>query len=86
MRRGIPVYKYSKSQYKILDEIKDKKGLMIQSANKLGYTSEETIKYSQELDELINEYHRVMRQNSKSNEEVKMAFKQMFMVGPKVIV
>jgi stage 0 sporulation regulatory protein len=80
------LYKYRKSQYKILEEIKDKKGLMIQSANTLGYTSEETVKYSQELDELLNDYHRAMRQTSRSNEEVKLTFKQMIMRGPKVLV
>ncbi|MCL6571931.1 MAG: aspartyl-phosphate phosphatase Spo0E family protein [Bacillus sp. (in: Bacteria)] len=80
------MYKYSKSQYKIIEEIKVKKGLMIKSANTLGYTSNETVKYSQELDELINEYQREMRQTSKSNDEVKIIFKQMIMIWPKALV
>lgn len=70
----------------MIEEIKVKRELMINSANKLGFTSEETIKYSQELDELINKYHRTVGQASRANEEVKFAFKQMIMIWPKVLV
>jgi stage 0 sporulation regulatory protein len=70
----------------MIEEIKIKREQMIQSANAFGFTSESTIKYSQELDELINEYHRMMGQASKSNEEIKFAFKQMVMIYPKVLV
>ena len=66
----------------MIEEIKVKKGLMIKSANTLGYTSKETVKYSQELDELINEYQRAMRQTSKSNEKVKITYTQMIMILP----
>jgi stage 0 sporulation regulatory protein len=76
----------SPSYTKMIEEIKAKRELMIKSAYKCGFTNEKTIKYSQELDELINEYHRVMEQSDRSNEEVKFAFKQMIMVWPKVLV
>jgi len=73
-------------QSEMIEEIKAKRELMINSANKLGFTSEQTIKYSQELDELINHYQRVVGQSSKAKEEVKFAFKHMIMVWPKVLV
>jgi stage 0 sporulation regulatory protein len=40
----------------MLEEIKAKREIMIKCANKYGFTNEQTIKYSQELDELINVY------------------------------
>ncbi|MDQ1146925.1 MAG: aspartyl-phosphate phosphatase Spo0E family protein [Bacillus sp. (in: firmicutes)] len=80
------MYKDSNNQYEMIEQIRAKRELMINSANTLGYTSEETIKYSQELDELINAYHREMGQASRPNEEVKIAFKQMIMIWPKVLV
>ncbi|CAH2716542.1 Aspartyl-phosphate phosphatase Spo0E [Neobacillus rhizosphaerae] len=80
------MYEYSNCQSEMIEEIKVKRELMINSATTLGFTSEETIKYSQELDELINEYHRIIGQASRQNEEVKIAFKQMLMVWPKVLV
>lgn len=86
MSRRITLYKYSNNQNEMIEQIKVKRELMIKSANTLGYTSEETIKYSQELDELINDYHRIMGQASRPNEEVKIAFKQMIMIWPKVLV
>ncbi|WHY79131.1 aspartyl-phosphate phosphatase Spo0E family protein [Neobacillus sp. WH10] len=80
------MYKHSNIQSEMIEEIKVKRELMINSANKLGFTSEETIKYSQELDELINKYQKSIGQSSSPNEEVKFAFKQMIMIWPKVLV
>ncbi|MCM3568708.1 aspartyl-phosphate phosphatase Spo0E family protein [Neobacillus mesonae] len=77
---------YSNTQTEMIEEIKVKRELMIKSANKFGFTSDETIKYSQELDELINEYHRMMGQDSRPYEEVKLAFKQTIMIWPKVLI
>ncbi|MFK9094475.1 Spo0E family sporulation regulatory protein-aspartic acid phosphatase [Bacillus salipaludis] len=80
------MYKYSNRQFEMIEEIKVKRELMINSANRLGFTSDETIKHSQELDELINMYQRTIGQTSRANEEVKFAFKQMVMIWPKVLV
>lgn len=80
------LYEYSISQDGMIEEIKNKRELMIQSANAFGFTSETTIKCSQELDELINEYHRMMGQAPRPNEEIKFTFKQMVMICPKVLV
>ncbi|MBT2729427.1 aspartyl-phosphate phosphatase Spo0E family protein [Bacillus sp. ISL-75] len=77
---------YSDTHNEMIEEIKAKRELMINSANTRGFTNEMTIKYSQELDELINEYQKVMDQISRPNEEIKFAFKQMIMIWPKVLV
>jgi stage 0 sporulation regulatory protein len=70
----------------MLEAIKVKREMMIECANVKGFTCEETIKYSQELDILINEYQKATKELPKSNEEVKIAFKQMIMIWPKVCV
>jgi stage 0 sporulation regulatory protein len=70
----------------VLEEIKEKRELMISCANQLGFTNEKTIQYSQELDELINEYQRLFKHSPRENEEVKFAFKQMIMVWPKAFL
>lgn len=70
----------------MIEEIKMKRELMINSAYSQGFTSEITLKYSQELDELINEYQKVMEQIQKPNDDIKFAFKQMIMIWPKVLV
>lgn len=80
------MYKYGNNPSEILDEIKTKREMMINCANTKGFTSEETIKYSQELDILINEYQKASKQFPVPNEEVKFAFKQMIMIYPKVCV
>ena len=70
----------------MLSEIKVKRELMISCANKLGFTHERTIKYSQELDELINEYQRTFTNSSRQSEEAKFSFPQMIMVWPKALI
>jgi stage 0 sporulation regulatory protein len=70
----------------MLNAIKIKRAMMIDCANTNGFTSEETIKYSQELDILINEYQKASQHFSRPNEEIKPAFNQMIMVWPKVCV
>ncbi|MEH7156176.1 aspartyl-phosphate phosphatase Spo0E family protein [Neobacillus drentensis] len=73
-------------QTDMIEEIKAKRELMINSANSLGFTSDVTIKYSQELDKLINEYQKAMEGTSRPNDEIKFAFKQMIMIWPKLLV
>lgn len=70
----------------MLNAIKIKRAMMINCANTKGFTSEETLKYSQELDILINEYQKASQQFSQPNEEIKFAFNQMTMIWPKVFV
>jgi stage 0 sporulation regulatory protein len=80
------VCEYSNNHDEMIEEIKMKRELMINSAYTQGFTSEITLKYSQELDELINEYQKVMEQIQKPNDDIKFAFKQMIMIWPKVLV
>jgi stage 0 sporulation regulatory protein len=70
----------------MLDEIKVKRELMINCANKHGYTSERTIKFSQELDELINAYQKVIGKSPRPNQEVIFSFKQMTLIRPKAMI
>jgi stage 0 sporulation regulatory protein len=80
------VSEYSNNHDEMIQEIKMKRELMINSAYSQGFTSEITLKYSQELDELINEYQKVMEQIQRPNDDIKFAFKQMIMIWPKVLV
>ncbi|MEH7087058.1 aspartyl-phosphate phosphatase Spo0E family protein [Neobacillus drentensis] len=80
------MYEQRNNHNEMIEEIKEKRQLMINSANSLGFTSEVTIKYSQELDELINEYQKAMEGSSRPNDEIKFAFKQMIMIWPKVLI
>jgi len=70
----------------MLDKIKTKRELMISCANKYGFTDENTIRLSQELDELINEYQKVFGKSSRSKEEVVFSFKQMTVIWPKALI
>ncbi|WP_026566265.1 aspartyl-phosphate phosphatase Spo0E family protein [Bacillus sp. UNC41MFS5] len=80
------MYEHCNNHNEMIEKIKEKRQLMINSANSLGFTSEVTIKYSQELDELINEYQKAMKGSSRPNDEIKFAFKQMIMIWPKILV
>jgi stage 0 sporulation regulatory protein len=80
------LYIESNNPSEMLNAIKVKRAMMINCANKKGFTCEETIKYSQELDILINEYQKVSQQFSRPNEEVKFTFKQMTLIWPKLFV
>ncbi|XJZ28297.1 aspartyl-phosphate phosphatase Spo0E family protein [Bacillota bacterium Lsc_1132] len=66
---------------KMLEEIKAKRENMIKCASKNGFTNEMTIKLSQELDELINEYQRTFRAYRES-EKAGRPFKKMVNVLP----
>ncbi|MHC0038645.1 Spo0E family sporulation regulatory protein-aspartic acid phosphatase [Pseudoneobacillus sp. C159] len=62
---------------RMLDEINVKRDLMMQSAEKTGLTSKETIYYSQELDKLIYEYQRTFRNKSKQTKSIDGYFHQL---------
>ncbi|KAB2337296.1 aspartyl-phosphate phosphatase Spo0E family protein [Cytobacillus depressus] len=67
---------------KLLLQIQEKRENMINSANKYGYTSETTIRCSQELDQLIYEYQLNIHFKDKQNQETHYPFKKMFLVFP----
>ncbi|WP_246234694.1 aspartyl-phosphate phosphatase Spo0E family protein [Bacillus aquiflavi] len=68
----------------MMDEIQRKRERMIDSAEKYGYTSDDTIKCSEELDELIYKYQCTF-QKRHHEEEVKVIFQKMVMIYEKPI-
>lgn len=70
----------------MLKEIKAKREIMILCASKHGFTGEETIKASQDLDELINEYQRAFHPLSKQKDDLGYAFIRIFMIWLKSFV
>jgi stage 0 sporulation regulatory protein len=70
---------HKKSQVeRILEEISYKRELMMDCAIKNGFTCEETIRYSQELDELINTYQRE-RYHPSTHQESRFSLKQIIL-------
>lgn len=75
-------YSISRAE-QMLEEIKAKRQRMIDCADKHGFTGAETIKVSQELDELINEYQRTFQPLSKPKDDFGNAFIRIFMIWMK---
>ncbi|MCR6110140.1 aspartyl-phosphate phosphatase Spo0E family protein [Bacillus sp. A301a_S52] len=50
-------------EHSLKEQMEVKRALMIVSANKYGFTSSEAIRYSQELDQLMNIYRKVTEGN-----------------------
>lgn len=74
---------YSNSRAgKMLEEIKAKREIMIDCASKNGFTNEMTIRLSQELDGLINEYQRTFRYSCEPSKEVRRTVQKMVLVFP----
>jgi stage 0 sporulation regulatory protein len=65
----------------MLDEINMRREMMMKSAHKNGYTSKETIHYSQELDKLIYEYQCTFCNKTTKHKQLKNEVKQM-MIWP----
>ncbi|WP_237562810.1 aspartyl-phosphate phosphatase Spo0E family protein [Bacillus dakarensis] len=70
----------------MLEEIQKKREKMIESARKNGFTSVDTIRYSQELDRLIYDYQCTFQKANHHTQEVKIVFKQMMLIWPKALV
>ncbi|KOP81869.1 Spo0E family sporulation regulatory protein-aspartic acid phosphatase [Cytobacillus solani] len=62
---------------KILTQIQEKRERMIDSAKKYGYTSEYTIRCSEELDQLIYEYQQQKQNDKKQKKKIKFSLKLM---------
>ncbi|NTU27906.1 aspartyl-phosphate phosphatase Spo0E [Bacillus tequilensis] len=56
----------SSEQERLLVSIDEKRKLMIDAARKQGLTGHDTIRHSQELDCLMNQYHQLMQENELS--------------------
>ncbi|MGP7819142.1 aspartyl-phosphate phosphatase Spo0E family protein [Niallia sp. 01092] len=70
----------------ILKAIQKKREVMIISAKETGFTSSETIKHSQELDELINQYQLATRQSKQKQMIVTNSHKQSMIIWPNNLV
>ncbi|GIN61299.1 hypothetical protein J27TS8_12920 [Robertmurraya siralis] len=68
----------------MLDEIQKKREKMIETANRKGFTNDDTIRYSQELDQLIYEYQCLF--SNKREDEMRLNFRQMMFIIPQVQV
>lgn len=67
----------------ILDQIKMQREKMIDSAEKSGFTSEDTLRFSRELDKLIFEFQQKYEEEIRGN-EIKFAMRQTMLIWPKV--
>ncbi|WP_353654078.1 aspartyl-phosphate phosphatase Spo0E family protein [Bacillus sp. ISL-55] len=71
------------SKNALLKEIDRARELMVAAAMESGYTSEETIYRSQELDRLIYEYQTLCRETEIQRQKAKVLFRQMILLTKK---
>ncbi|MFT8323318.1 MAG: aspartyl-phosphate phosphatase Spo0E family protein [Bacillus sp. (in: firmicutes)] len=70
----------------MMKAIQKKREVMINSAKETGYTSIETIKHSQELDELIFQYQLAYRQSKRKRMVVKKHHKKPIIIWTRYLV
>lgn len=70
----------------MMKAIQQKREAMIRSAKETGYTSEETIKHSQELDKLILQYQLAFRQSNQKRTLVRKCKKKTSIVWSRYLV
>lgn len=70
----------------LLDEINESRSKLLDSAQKHGLRNEETIKRSQELDQLIFQYQKSIHKSPKRQEGKKLVLRTMMMLLPSVFV
>jgi len=71
------------SQRALLMEIDRMRERMVTSASESGYTSEETIRFSQDLDHLIFEYQTLCKEAEIQRQSGKLLFRQMILLTKK---
>jgi stage 0 sporulation regulatory protein len=71
------------SKNALLKEIDRVRELMVASARETGYTSEETIYRSQELDRLIYEYQALCKETELQRQKAKVLFRHMILMTKK---
>jgi stage 0 sporulation regulatory protein len=71
------------SQRALLKEIDRMRERMVTSASDSGYTSEETIRFSQNLDHLIFEYQTLCKEAEIQRQRGKLLFRQMILLTKK---
>ncbi|AGK52825.1 MAG: Spo0E-like regulatory phosphatase [Bacillus sp. (in: firmicutes)] len=70
----------------LLDEINERRSKLLDSAQKNGLRDEETVKRSQELDQLIFQYQKLIHKSPKRQEGKKLVLRTMMMLLPSVLV
>lgn len=68
----------------MLEEIQKKREKMIETANMKGFTDDDTIRHSQELDQLIYEYQRFTKESNRKEEDSKVILQQMILILPQL--
>jgi stage 0 sporulation regulatory protein len=74
------------SQIALIKEIDRKRKQMVSLAKETGFTSEETVCCSQELDRLIYEYQTLCRETEIQKKRGKLLFRQMILLTKKQYV
>ncbi|MFT9599452.1 Spo0E family sporulation regulatory protein-aspartic acid phosphatase [Mesobacillus sp.] len=71
------------SQNTLLKEINRVRELMVAAALETGYTSDETVRRSQELDRLIYEYQTLRKETELQRQKAKILFRQIILLTKK---
>ena len=71
------------SQNTLLKEIDRVRELMVAAALETGYTSDETVRRSQELDRLIYEYQTLRKETELQRQKAKILFRQIILLTKK---
>lgn len=70
----------------MLAEIQQKREKMIETAKKKGLASDETIRCSQELDQLIFEYQCAIKREQEQKKRMRISFRQIILLWKKAVV
>ncbi|KAF0822574.1 aspartyl-phosphate phosphatase Spo0E family protein [Cytobacillus firmus] len=70
----------------LLTEIQHKRVKMIETARKNGMASQDTIRCSQELDQLIFEYQCVIKREKEQKKRMRVSFRQVILSWKKAVV
>ncbi len=70
----------------LLTEIQQKREKMIETAKKNGMASQETVRCSQELDQLIFEYQCVIKREKEQKKRMRISFREMILSWKKAVV
>ncbi|MEK3855360.1 aspartyl-phosphate phosphatase Spo0E family protein [Cytobacillus sp. FSL H8-0458] len=75
-----------KKRIQLLTEIQLKREKMIETARKKGMASQETVRCSQELDQLIFEYQCFIKREKEQKKSMRVSFRQMILSWKKAVV
>ncbi|CAM3763030.1 aspartyl-phosphate phosphatase Spo0E family protein [Mesobacillus thioparans] len=71
------------TQNALMGEIDRVREMMIAAAGETGYTSDETVRLSQELDTLIYEYQALCRETEVQRKKTRLLFRQIILLTKK---